>query len=137
MKKALIIYNTKSGHTKDVALQIKEKIEHFTYEVTILRDKDFNNPEIIKDYDLLILGSPTHAGGTANTLKRKLSPLLSMDLSDKKLITFSTCAMTSCRDNVVDQLEDFMKVTKIKTMMKLGYSRYDDKIEDLISKIDF
>jgi len=64
--KAVVIYNTRSGNTKELGGKLKEVLEKYNHECDIFRDKEIKKtPEVVKDYDFLCVGSPVHAGGPA------------------------------------------------------------------------
>lgn len=54
--KPLVIYDSKYGHTEQVALAIGEAIDGQVIHISEV------NPAALKEYDLVILGSPTHGG---------------------------------------------------------------------------
>jgi menaquinone-dependent protoporphyrinogen IX oxidase len=54
--KTLVIYDSKYGHTEKVALAISKAING---QVIYVGEA---NPTILKNYDLVIIGSPTHGG---------------------------------------------------------------------------
>ena len=90
--KAVVIYNTRSGNTKELGGKLKEVLEKYNHECDIFRDKEIKKtPEVVKDYDFLCVGSPVHAGGPAifpfRGLLKKISKL---DLDGKRLVSFST-----------------------------------------------
>ncbi|HMF32774.1 MAG TPA: flavodoxin family protein [Candidatus Lokiarchaeia archaeon] len=119
MPKALIIYDTFTGHTRTVAEKIKKHLEDLDFAVDLFRDKTFNGFETVQEYDVIALGSPAHGGVPALTLKRKLKSLFVMDLAGKKLITFSSSGGMQSAQWVVEKLEAFMAPTKITPLTSI------------------
>jgi flavodoxin len=91
--KAIIIYNTRSGNTELLGNKIKELMENQGIECEIYRDKKIKTPDIVVPFDIICLGSCTHAGGPAFfTFRGLVKKIAKLDLKDKKLLCFATSA---------------------------------------------
>jgi flavodoxin len=139
MPKALIVYDTFSGHNRIVAEKIKKYLENLGVAVDIFRDKTFNAFDTVQDYDVIALGSPAHGNNPALTLTRKLKALLKMDLSGKKLITFSSSGGALNAGRVVKKLETLMTPTKITAIASISCqgkpsAGFDDVLEASIQE---
>lgn len=93
--KSIIIYNTKSGNTEELANKMKDILQKNGHEVDIYRDKEIksqikNNDKFFEPYDLLVFGSCTHAMAPARTFKNLLKDIQKHNLQNKKLICFGT-----------------------------------------------
>ena len=84
--KSIIIYNTRSGNTKELAEKMGGVLEKYGHEHEIARDKDIKNKvEIVEKFDLLCVGSPTHIGRAAFFPFRKVThPDLKFPLGHRK-----------------------------------------------------
>ncbi|MDD2680142.1 MAG: NAD(P)H-dependent oxidoreductase [Candidatus Omnitrophica bacterium] len=68
MKKALVIYYSRSGNTKKMAELIAEGIKKEAVEVALKDIKDVSADELLK-YDGLVIGSPTYYGSMSAEIK--------------------------------------------------------------------
>ncbi len=120
MVKALIIYDTFTGHTRSMAALIKKRLEEIGMNVDLFRDKKFQAFTSVREYQVIAIGSPCHGGKAAVTLKRKIKPILSMDLKGKKLITFASCVDAKEQQWVCDEIERIIKPTGITPVTSIG-----------------
>jgi len=94
---AVIVYNTTTGNTEDLAYKIKNLLEKFGHQCEIFRDdkiylKVRNNLDFFKPYDIICLGSCTHALSPALSFQTFLRRVKKHKLKDKKLLCFATSA---------------------------------------------
>ena len=59
LKKALVVYWSKTGNTEKVALAIKEGLEAASFEVDVKKPKEAADVDYF-DYDLVCVGSPSY-----------------------------------------------------------------------------
>ena len=88
--KALIVYDTKHGNTKQVAELIGEGLKTIEEnEVTIesVKEIDLNKDEI---YDLILVGSPNHVGRHTKSVKKFIKGLPNASLKGKSFAVFDT-----------------------------------------------
>ncbi|MCX7795765.1 MAG: NAD(P)H-dependent oxidoreductase [bacterium] len=71
MAKVLIVYYSRTGNTKKMALSIEEGIKEEGIDVVVKDVKETKVEELL-DYDGIILGSPTYYGLPAGEIKRLL-----------------------------------------------------------------
>ncbi|MBU2540497.1 MAG: NAD(P)H-dependent oxidoreductase [Candidatus Omnitrophica bacterium] len=71
MSKALIIYYSRSGNTAKMAQEIAAGIKEEGIEVDIKKINEVK-PEMLFDYDAIIIGSPTYYGSMAAQIKSLL-----------------------------------------------------------------
>ena len=86
--KGIIIYDTTHGNTKKVAETIAETMKKSGIEVDLFYLKEVKKLSV-KDYDFLVLGSPTKFGTMSFTFKRFLGKLKS-DWAGKPFAAFDT-----------------------------------------------
>ncbi len=84
--KALIVYDSVHGNTKKIANAIGNAI---TGEVQVLRMGEVNLSEL-KTLDLLIVGSPTHAGRATPAMKDFLKKISEPDIQGINVAAFDT-----------------------------------------------
>ncbi len=102
--KALIVYHTKHGNTKKVAELIGEGLKTIEEnEVTIenVKEIDLNKSEI---YDLILIGSPNHAGSHTKSVKKFIKGLPNASLKGKSFAVFDTY-MSKQYEKVVKKME--------------------------------
>ncbi len=133
MTKSIIIYNTKSGNTKLLAETIKTQLENLGSDVEIYRDKEFNKINAILDYDIIAVGSCIHMMGFAFTLRRKIKPLMKMDLNGKKLISFATSRDSKQWLGACNKFQKKLSSTGIKKLVYIGgVKKPPETIDELI-----
>jgi len=96
MGKAIIIYESKYGNTKQVAELIAEGMRQVPgTEVNISEagQLDLNNAVT---FDCILLGSPNHMGGPVGSIKKIIDHLRKLKLDNKK----SPYSIPICRENL-------------------------------------
>jgi len=86
--KALIIYDSNFGNTEKIARAITEAITPLG-EVKVLRAREAN-PSELASLDLLIVGSPTHAGRPTRPIKEFLKKIPANALENVGATSFDT-----------------------------------------------
>ena len=85
--KVLIVYETKYGNTKKAAETMGGVIKEAGNDVTIMK-VDAVESNRIKDYEALVIGSPTYASSQAKSIKKFIS---SLDVdAGTKIVVFDT-----------------------------------------------
>ena len=90
MAKAIIIYESKYGNTRQVAELIAEGMRQVRgTEVTLseVGQVDLNN---LVTFDAYLIGSPNHMGGPTGSIKRLIDQLNKLKLENKKIAVFDT-----------------------------------------------
>ncbi len=89
MVRALILYHSLFGNTKDVALCLAQGMEKLGIETACLSidEVDINQ---IPNYDFLAIGGPTHMIGLSKAMKVFLTKLKSVNLHGIKGFAFDT-----------------------------------------------
>ena len=70
--KVLIVYETKYGNTQKCAETMGEVLKDAGNDVTVVK-VDAVDMDSIKDYEAIIVGSPTYASSQAKTIKKFIS----------------------------------------------------------------
>jgi len=87
--KGIIIYDTSYGNTKKIAETIAETLNESGMEVVLSKVNEVKKLSA-KDYDLLVLGSPTKFGTMSFAMKWFLGKLKSEEWMNKPFVAFDT-----------------------------------------------
>lgn len=87
--KGIVIYDTSSGNTKKIAETITETLREFGVENDLFYVKDVKKLSG-KDYNFLVLGSPTKFGTMSFTVKSFLGKVKSEEWIKKSFAAFDT-----------------------------------------------
>jgi flavodoxin len=101
--KVIVLYHTKTGHTREAANATVEGIRSAGSEVDLVSAKDFD-PGQLTGYDALIVGSPcwfgSVAGGIATPVKEALDSLTPDALQGKRCGAISVAAFMGAEGTV-------------------------------------
>jgi flavodoxin len=87
--KGLVVYDTKYGNTKKVAEIIADTLKQSGVDVDLFFVKDVKRFDV-KDYQFLVLGSPTRFGTMSMTMKFFIGKLRDEDWGNKPFAAFDT-----------------------------------------------
>jgi len=87
--KGVVVYDTSYGNTKKISATITETIKESRLEADLFDMKDVKRLSA-KDYDFLVLGSPTRMNTMSWTVKRFLGKVKSEGWVNKPCIAFDT-----------------------------------------------
>ncbi len=87
--KGIVIYDTTHGNTRIVAETIAETLKKSGMEVDVFYVKDVKKLKA-KDYDFLVLGSPTRFGTMSFTVKGLLGKVKEKEWKDRPFAAFDT-----------------------------------------------
>jgi menaquinone-dependent protoporphyrinogen IX oxidase len=87
--KGIVVYDTTYGNTKKIAETIAETLKESGLEVDLFYVKNVKKLSA-KDYDFLVLGSPTKFGTMSFTLKRFLGKVKGEEWVNKPFAAFDT-----------------------------------------------
>jgi menaquinone-dependent protoporphyrinogen IX oxidase len=87
--KGIVIYDTSYGNTQKIGETIAETLKESGMEVDLFYVKEVKKLSG-KDYDLLVLGSPTKFGTMSFTFKRFLGKVKSEEWENKPFAAFDT-----------------------------------------------
>lgn len=101
----LIVYETKFGNTKKAAETIAEgmkEVEQINTEVINVNDVDYSK---VRDFDAIIIGSPTWAGNCTDTIKNFINELTGLSLNEKSYAVFDTNSGLPLLSKAVKKME--------------------------------
>jgi len=87
--KGIVIYDTSYGNTRKIAETITETLKESGIEVDLFYVKKVKRLSA-KDYDFLVLGSPTRMGTMSFTVKRFLGKVKGEEWANKPFAAFDT-----------------------------------------------
>ena len=87
--KGIVVYDTSYGNTKKIAETIAETLKESGIEVDLFDVKDVKKLSA-KDYNFLVLGSPTRFGTMSFAIRRFLGKVKSEEWVNKPFIAFDT-----------------------------------------------
>ena len=87
--KGIVVFDTSYGNTKTIAQAISETLKESGIEVDAFYVKDVKKLSA-KDYNLLVLGSPTKFGTMSFAVKRFLGKVKKEEWMNKPFATFDT-----------------------------------------------
>jgi flavodoxin len=90
LTRVIVVYESKYGNTKIVAEKISEALnagKGIKVDLRSLKEVDVKK---IPEYDVILVGSPTHFGGPTRGIKKFIDKLGKLDLKDKQAATFDT-----------------------------------------------
>jgi len=90
MAKAIIIYESKYGNTRQVAEQIAEgmrQVHGIEVNLTEVGQVDLN---AVANFDAILIGSPKHMGRLTGGIRRLIDKLNKLKLDNKKAAVFDT-----------------------------------------------
>ena len=87
--KGIVVFDTSYGNTKTIAQAISETLKESGIEVDVFYVKDIKKLSA-KDYNFLVLGSPTKFGTMSFAVKRFLGKVKKEEWMNKPFATFDT-----------------------------------------------
>jgi menaquinone-dependent protoporphyrinogen IX oxidase len=87
--KGIVVYDTSYGNTKTIAETIAETLKESGIEVDLFKVKDVKKLNA-KDYNFLILGSPTRFGTMSFAIRDFLGKVKSEEWVNKPFVAFDT-----------------------------------------------
>jgi len=103
--KVIIVYESKYGNAKLVAETIVEgmrEVEGIEAVVSEVKEVDLSK---IRDYDAILLGSPTHIGGPTGGIKKFIGKLGKFPLEGKFFAAFATYLLDKSFEQATKKLE--------------------------------
>jgi len=87
--KAVVLYDTKFGNTERLAYTLAEGLKEQGVKVDCVK-VDAVDVNKLAEYDLMVVGGPTHAFGISKPMKDFIEKLKNVDLRGKKAFAFDT-----------------------------------------------
>jgi len=107
MPKAIVVYYTRFGNTRQAAEAICEGIKEGGLEAECKEIKDIK-PEDLAQYDVILVGTPTHYGSMAEEMGKFVEALKEVELKGKRAAAFDT-RYAGEKTGGLSELEKYMK----------------------------
>lgn len=134
--KATIIYDSQYGHTQKIAEAIGEGLGE-GLDSTVIRVQDAKADDVLRDTDLLMIGSPTQGGWFTESVKSFLATLPEKSLKGKCAVSFDTSTLADNHGFVVGALTRLFgnAAPRIeKELKKKGAHCFDSEIFYVVGK---
>jgi menaquinone-dependent protoporphyrinogen IX oxidase len=122
--KGIVVFDTSYGNTKIVAETISETLKGSGIEVDTFYVKDVKKLSA-KDYDFLVLGSPTRFGTMSLAIKGFLGKVKSEEWTNKPFVAFDTenpenmvKTEWSAAEKIAERLRDNNKMNQLLPVLK-------------------
>ncbi|MFW9941423.1 MAG: flavodoxin domain-containing protein [Candidatus Thorarchaeota archaeon] len=113
--KVIILYDSKFGNTKKVAITLDRGLESGGFHVDSVSIQDFNINKL-RNYDVVGIGSPTHNRGLSKPMKLFLSKIKHENLKDKKGFVFETKLSVPFSGSSAKKITKYLKMMKIELL---------------------
>ncbi len=90
MKRAVVVYDTKYGNTRQVGEKIVEGLRQAGGLDIAILDAEETAPNDVADYDLILLGAPNHIGRPSRVMRKFIDAIGELDLKGKLIAVFDT-----------------------------------------------
>jgi len=113
--KVIILYDSKFGNTKKVAMSLNRGLESGGLHVDSISIQDFDISKL-KNYDIVGIGSPTHNRGLSKPMKVFLSKIKHINLKDKKGFIFETKFSVPFSGSSAKKITKYLNTMKIEVL---------------------
>jgi flavorubredoxin len=123
MPKALIIYATRTGETREIGNLIAEGLRISGTEATVADVKSIKSENDLKGYDALILGSATYHGDMIQSMKTLLFLAEKANLEGKTGGAFGAFGWSGeAPDRIYDTMKHIFKMDMVDNPLRLKSS---------------
>jgi flavorubredoxin len=125
MKKAIVVYDSIYGNTEKVARALAQGLENSgTVKAEVIR-ADIADATRISDYDMIIIGAPTHAWKPSQKAREFLGRLDASSLRGKKGFAFDTKYRSRLAGSAAKKIQS--------TLSKLGAEIVTDSVSAIVT----
>jgi flavorubredoxin len=115
--KVIILYDSKFGNTKQVAISLNRGLESGGLHVDSSSIQKFNINKL-RNYEVFGIGSPTHNRGLSKPMKRFLSKIKQNNLNNKKGFVFETKLQVPFSGSAAKKITKYFKMMNIEALYK-------------------
>lgn len=120
MPKALIVYSTRAGETKDIAELVAEGIRFSGAEAEVVKVQDIKKEDDLKGYDAYVFGSATYHGEMMQGMKTMLFLAEKAELQGKIGGSFGAFGWSGeAPDRIYDTMKNLFKMNMVKGPLRL------------------
>ena len=120
MARALVVYTTRTGETKDIAELIAEGIRFTGSEATVANVTEIKNEANLEGYDAYVFGSATYHGEMMQGMKKMLFLAENVNMEGKAGGSFGAFGWSGeAPDRIFDTMTNIFKMDMISGPLKL------------------
>jgi len=120
MSKALIVYSTRTGETKDIAELIAEGLRMQGAEAAVVNVTSVKKEADLEGYDAYVFGSPTYHGEMMQGMKTLLFLAEKVNLEDKIGGSFGAFGWSGeAPDRIFDTMKNIFKMKMVSGPLRL------------------
>ena len=120
MAKALIVYSTRTGETKDIAELIAEGLRMQGAEAAVVNVTSVKKEADLEGYDAYVFGSPTYHGEMMQGMKTMLFLAEKVNLEDKVGGSFGAFGWSGeAPDRIFDTMKNIFKMKMVSGPLRL------------------
>ncbi len=130
MSKALIVYVSRTGETRDIADLIAEGLRISGVEASVLEGKSIQKETDLEGYDAIVLGSATYHGDMMQGMKTLLFMAEKAGLEGKAGGAFGSFGWSGeAPDRIYDTMKHIFKMDMVNEPLRLKSSRIQGGIK--------
>ena len=120
MSKALIVYSTRTGETKDIAELIAEGLRMQGAEADVVNVTSVKKEADLEGYDAYVFGSPTYHGEMMQGMKTMLFLAEKVNLEDKVGGSFGAFGWSGeAPDRIFETMKNIFKMKMVSGPLRL------------------
>ena len=89
-QRGIVIFDSRYGNTEKIAVALATGLRQSGIEIACINAKEITNIELLKEYNLIAVGSPTENHTASEPIKQFLTKSERLDLSGKSGLAFDT-----------------------------------------------
>lgn len=126
MEKGIILYTTKTGNTKKIADYIAEGIRFTGSQAEVKNISEITDIAVLKEYSLIVLGSPTYGGKMMDEMEEWLGKLAAVDLKGKCGGAFGSFGWSGeAPEDIYNMMKDGMQIKMAGDCLRLKAADID------------
>jgi flavorubredoxin len=130
MSKALIVYSTRTGETRNIADIIAEGLRFSMLDVTLKDVKDIKKETELNGYDAYVFGSSTYHGEMMNSMKTFLFLAEKADLKGKKGGAFGSFGWSGeAAERIFDTMKNIYGMDMVSSPLMLKISAVEGGVK--------
>lgn len=120
MPKAIVVYATRSGETRNIAELIAEGIRFTGSDAKVIDAVEIKKEEDLEGYDAYVFGSATYHGEMMQAMKMMLFIAAKLDLVGKPAGSFGAFGWSGeASDRIYDTMRNLLKMDMVGSPLRL------------------
>lgn len=130
MSKALIVFSTRAGESKNIAELIAEGLRMSGVETSVVKTDTIKTEADLNGYDAVVFGSPTYHGDMMQSMKKLLFLAEKAELAGKVGGAFGAFGWSGeAPDRIFDTLKNIFNMKMVGAALRLKSSRLGGGIQ--------